>query len=149
LDLLNILVDADGNVTGLIDWDTCAAVPRCVGYTSMATFHRRDWLSDYTLGRFPHMIWAIERYCEVYTQAMSDFCESSDAKYMRKSAIYQLVLTDLDKEFSCRDVVKLLLREMHAYRRVDVNSFCRRLEQGWPAAEKALRMNIAELLKPE
>lgn len=115
----------------------------------MPTFLRRDWLPDYTLGRLPHMIWAIERYRELYAQAMSDFCESSNAKYTRKSAMYQLVLAALDKDFSCRDVVKLLLREMPAYRRVDMNSFCRRLGQGWPAAEKALRMNIAEPLKPE
>lgn len=149
LDLQNILVDEDGNVTGIIDWDACAAVPRCIGYTSMPTFLRRDWLPDYGLGRLPHMTWAIERYREVYTQAMEGFCESSDVNFTRKSAMYQLVLAALDKDFRCRDVVKLLLREMPEYRRVDVNSFCRKLGQGWPAAEKALRMKMAELLKPE
>jgi len=149
LDLQNILVDEDGNVTGIIDWDACAAVPRCVGYTSMPTFLRRDWLPDYGLGRLPHMTWAIERYREVYTQAMKRFCQPSDVNLTRKSAMYQLVLAALDKDFRCRDVVKLLLREVPEYRRVDVNSFCRRLGQGWPAAEKALRMKMAELLKPE
>ncbi|KAI4610444.1 hypothetical protein J4E80_008208 [Alternaria sp. BMP 0032] len=149
LDLQNILVDEDGNVTGIIDWDACAAVPRCIGYTSMPTFLRRDWLPDYGLGRLPHMTWAIERYREVYTQAMEDLCQSSDVNFTRKSAMYQLVLAALDKDFRCRDVVELLLREMPEYRRVDVNSFCRRLGQGWPAAEKALRMKMAELLKPE
>ncbi|KAI4648697.1 uncharacterized protein J4E78_008760 [Alternaria triticimaculans] len=149
LDLQNILVDEDGNVTGIIDWDACAAVPRCIGYTSMPTFLRRDWLPDYGLGRLPHMTWAIERYREVYTQAMEELCQSSDVNFTRKSAMYQLVLAALDKDFRCRDVVKLLLREMPEYRRVDVNSFCRKLGQGWPAAEKALRMKMAELLKPE
>jgi hypothetical protein len=31
LDLQNILVDDDGNVTGNIDWDNCLAVPQCIG----------------------------------------------------------------------------------------------------------------------
>ena len=149
LDLQNILVDEDGNVTGIIDWDACAAVPRCIGYTSMPTFLRRDWLPDYGLGRLPHMTWAIQRYREVYTQAMKEFCQPSDVNFTRKSAMYQLVLAAVDKDFRCRDVVTLLLREMPEYRRVGVNSFCRRLGQGWPAAEKALRMKMAELLKPE
>jgi len=31
LDLQNIMVDDDGNLTGIIDWDGCMTVPRCVG----------------------------------------------------------------------------------------------------------------------
>jgi hypothetical protein len=149
LDLQNILVDDDGNVTGIIDWDGCAAVPRCVGYSSMPTFLRRDWLPDYGLNRLPHMTWAIGRYREVYTQAMNEFCMSSNAKYTRKSAMYQLVLAALDKDFSCIEVVKMLLRDMSEYRRIAVDLFCRRLGQGWPAAEEALKVKIAELLRPE
>jgi serine/threonine protein kinase len=149
LDLQNILVDSDGNVTGIIDWDGCAAVPRCLGYISTPTFLRRDWLPDYTIARLPHMTWALERYRNVYAEAMDAFCESLDAKYTRKSAMYQLVLAALDKDVACMEVVEMLLREIPEFRRVDVKMFCRRLGQGWPAAEEALKVKIAELLKPE
>jgi hypothetical protein len=115
----------------------------------MPTFLRRDWLLDYALNRLPHMTWAIERYRKVYTQAMNEFCKSSDAKYTRRSAMYQLMLAALDKDFSCTEVVEMLLRDMPEYRRIAVNLFCRRLGQGWPAAEEALKVKIAELLRPE
>jgi hypothetical protein len=38
LDFQNILVDDDGNVTGIIDWDGFMAVPRCVSYASVPEF---------------------------------------------------------------------------------------------------------------
>jgi hypothetical protein len=149
LDLQSILVDSDGNVTGIIDWDGCAAVPRCLGYISTPTFLRRDWLPDYTLARLPHMTWALERYRNVYAEAMDEFCEFLDAKYTCKSVMYQLVLAALDKDVACMEVVEMLLREIPEFRRVDVKMFCRRLGQRWPAAEEALKVRIAELLKPE
>ncbi|KAF1943563.1 hypothetical protein EJ02DRAFT_464907 [Clathrospora elynae] len=53
----NVLVDNDGNVTGIIDWDGYINVPRCIGYTSLSTFLRRDWLPEQTMVRLPHMSW--------------------------------------------------------------------------------------------
>jgi serine/threonine protein kinase len=149
LDLQNILVDNEGNVTGIIDWDGSAAVPHCLGYTSMPIFLRRDWLPDYSISRLPHMSWALDRYREVYAQAVHEFCKSSDARYTRKSPMYQLVLAALDKDAQCIDVVEMLLHEIPELRRVDVNAFCRRLGHGWPAAEEVLKAKIAEWLKPE
>jgi aminoglycoside phosphotransferase len=35
LDLQNVLVDDDGEVTGILDWDSCSVVPRSVGYASL------------------------------------------------------------------------------------------------------------------
>ncbi|KAL1795376.1 hypothetical protein ACET3X_007192 [Alternaria dauci] len=148
LDLQNILVDDDGNVTGIIDWDGCAAVPHCLGYASMPTFLRRDWLPEYNISRLPHLSWSLNRYREVYAQAMGEFCESSDAKYTRKSPMYQLVLAALDKDAQWINVVETLLHEKPEFRRVDVRSFCRRLGHGWPAAE-ALKAKVAEWLKPQ
>ncbi|CAE7219655.1 hypothetical protein PTTW11_11200 [Pyrenophora teres f. teres] len=44
-DSQTILVDDEGDGTGIIDWDNCIAVPCRVGYTSLAKFLRRDWSS--------------------------------------------------------------------------------------------------------
>ena len=42
LDLQNILVDEDGTVTGLVDWDGVTTVPRSMGY-SFPKWIMRDW----------------------------------------------------------------------------------------------------------
>jgi hypothetical protein len=50
-DLQNILVSPSGHVTGIIDWDSCTSVPECIGYTSLPTFIRRDFLPEYSMAR--------------------------------------------------------------------------------------------------
>jgi serine/threonine protein kinase len=149
LDLQNILVDEDGNVTGIVDWDGCAAVPHCLGYASMPTFLRRDWLPNYDISRLPHLSWSLDRYRELYAQAMEEVCKSSDAKYTRKSPMYQLVSAALDKDAEWIDVVEALLHDMPEFRRVDAHAFCRRLGHGWPAAEEVLKAKITKWLKPQ
>jgi hypothetical protein len=54
-DLQNVLVDDNGNVTGIIDWDSCISVPACIGYTSFPMFLRRDFLPEYSMARCLHM----------------------------------------------------------------------------------------------
>ena len=44
LDVQNILVAGDGTVTGLIDWDGVAAVPREVGCAQYPLWLMRDWV---------------------------------------------------------------------------------------------------------
>jgi hypothetical protein len=62
--------------------------------------------------------------------------------------MHQLVLAALDKDTQCIDVVETLLHEIPEFRHIDVNAFCRRPGQGWPAAEEVLKAKIAEWLKP-
>lgn len=44
LDVQNILVADDGTITGLIDWDGVAAVPREIGCTQYPLWLMRDWV---------------------------------------------------------------------------------------------------------
>lgn len=44
LDVQNILVTDDGTITGLIDWDGVAAVPREIGCTQYPLWLMRDWV---------------------------------------------------------------------------------------------------------
>jgi hypothetical protein len=94
LDLQNIFVYADGNVTGIIDWDSCFSVPACIGYTSLPTFLRRDLLPDYSIALMPHMTWAFDHYRDVYAEAMEECIGEPEAKFTRKSALY---LSAVDK----------------------------------------------------
>ncbi|KAK1757957.1 kinase-like domain-containing protein [Echria macrotheca] len=47
LDLQNIIVDDDGHVKALIDWDRVRTVPRCVGNESYPLFLIEDWSYPY------------------------------------------------------------------------------------------------------
>ncbi|POR36282.1 Uncharacterized protein TPAR_03534 [Tolypocladium paradoxum] len=42
-DSQNVIVDDEGNVTGLIDWDLAQTMPRCVGYARYPGWITRDW----------------------------------------------------------------------------------------------------------
>ncbi|KAF1851476.1 uncharacterized protein K460DRAFT_268296, partial [Cucurbitaria berberidis CBS 394.84] len=157
LDLQNILVDDEGNVTGIIDWDGCMSVPRCIGYTSLPTFLRRDWLPDHDMNRGPHMTWSLDRYRDLYAHAMKEYCKPSspladpkqtDAMFTRKSAIYQALQAAIHEDSDVRDIVTKLLREIPEFRHVDIDQLHYRLGQGWPAAERALTEKAYELLKP-
>ncbi|KAJ4366230.1 hypothetical protein N0V83_007866 [Neocucurbitaria cava] len=151
LDLQNILVDDHGNVTGIIDWDGCMSVPQCIGYTSLPTFLRRDWLPDFDTDCIPHEACSLDHYRDVYAKAMEEFTtqDQTDAKFTRKSAIYQALLAAVHEDSDVKDLVGKLLAEIPDFRRVDVDEVCVRLGRGWPAAEKVLQEKIPELLRPE
>lgn len=155
LDLQNILVDSHGNVTGIIDWDGCMAAPRCVGYASLPTFLRRDWLDAYDMSRRPWLTWSFKSYRDIYTAAMAKACSKNtipvkytDAKFTRQSAMYQAVLGALYEDEGVVELVQNVLAEIDVFRRVDITEFCSRLVKGWPAAEKVLKEKMARLLDP-
>ncbi|KAF2030480.1 hypothetical protein EK21DRAFT_65382 [Setomelanomma holmii] len=150
LDLHNILVDDEGKVVGINDWDGLVAVPRFVGPTSMPLFLHRDWIPNpyNVMQRPPHMSYAIPCYREIYAQAMDAACKNGDAKYTRKSTMYQAILAATYEHASCPTVLKSLLREIDEFRRVDMDAFWQNLGSGWPAVEDRLKVQIAALLVP-
>ncbi|KAL2756518.1 hypothetical protein ACRALDRAFT_2026580 [Sodiomyces alcalophilus JCM 7366] len=42
-DSQNIMVDDEGNITGIIDWDHVQTLPQCVGYSIYPSWITRDW----------------------------------------------------------------------------------------------------------
>ncbi|PTB65132.1 hypothetical protein BBK36DRAFT_1122360 [Trichoderma citrinoviride] len=52
-DSQNVLVDDQGAVTGLIDWDLVQTMPRCMGYARYPGWITRDW--DPLMYGWPHM----------------------------------------------------------------------------------------------
>ena len=154
LDVQNIMTDDEGNVTGIIDWDGCMAVPRCIGYTSLPTFLCRDCLPDYTMADRPHLTWSIDRYRGIYSDAMVAACEredgkSTDAIFTKKSAMYQALLAVLYEDADARELLGKLLAEIGDFRRVAPKDLFSHLGSGWPAAAKVLAVKMKELLAPE
>lgn len=140
LDLQNIIVKHRGSVPGIIDWNGCMAAPACVGYTSLPTFLRRDWLEDHMMATWPYMTWPYNRYRDIYSSAMKVSCgpDNQDANYTQKSAMYQGVLAALHDDECCKEVLGKMLMELDDFRRLDFRDFCVRLGKGWEKAEKVL-----------
>lgn len=148
LDLQNILTDEDGNVTGILDWDGCMAVPRCVGYATLPIFVRRDWISDFDYRCNPHMTWMYDYYRAVYADAMRS-TESPDAKYTGKSHLYQAAMGILYESHDISDFVYKVLLNLPGFPYCALYGFIVRVGQGWPDAEVWLREEIAQLFAPD
>lgn len=151
LDLQNILVDEDGNVTGIIDWDKCLSVPRCVGAASAPFFLEKDWMPAYlnTLNTAPHLGFTTHRYRQIYAAALAEH-GCADAKYTTKSAMYHAAIMAL---YRCDygdvdDFIAKVLRCVPEFRG-DVEETIRALGVGWPAGERILERHLKQIFKPE
>ncbi|KAF2638259.1 hypothetical protein P280DRAFT_529090 [Massarina eburnea CBS 473.64] len=144
LDMQNILVDDDGNVTGIIDWDGLMVVPRCLGPTSLPLFLRRDTLSDFSFSEAPWALLLLDTYREIYADEMG---KHADARYTRMSHWYQAVHAVLYEEADPDDLVRLICLEIPELRRIAPASLLWRLGACYPDAEHLLREKITELFE--
>jgi hypothetical protein len=151
LDLQNILVDEEGNVTGIIDWDKAFAAPRCIGASAVPIFLRSDWYPRYThqLGLTPHMAWNEHYYREIYAAATVE-AGNPDAKYTLKLAIYQACMAALDCDGfgNYNDLIERLIRYIPECR-VDVDDLKIGLGKGWPAATEMLERQFKDIFEPQ
>jgi aminoglycoside phosphotransferase (APT) family kinase protein len=149
LDLQNILVDNDGNVTGIIDWDSSFAAPRCIGAAAVPLFLRHDWYPRYahSILNTPHMAWNFQHYREIYAAAMVE-AGNPDAKYTLNSALYQSAFAAITEGGDRYDLVKKLLQEIPNCR-VDSNDFQIAMGCSWPAAEEMLEAQLPKIFKPQ
>jgi aminoglycoside phosphotransferase (APT) family kinase protein len=150
LDLQNIFVDDEGNVTGIIDWDNAFAAPRCIGTAAAPLFLQKDWLPDYinNLGTGPHMGWKTHSYREIYAAALLE-AGNSDVIYTINSAIYRAAFTAAwEFDDSMYDFVDKMLREI-PHCRVKADDFMSSLGHGWQDAENMLKAEFAKILEPQ
>jgi hypothetical protein len=151
LDLQNILVDEDGNITGIIDWDKAFVAPRYLGAAAAPFFLQKDWLPEYlnNLETAPHMGWKTHHYREIYAAALVE-AGNPDAIYTTKSAIYRaafMAICDLDGGDKF-DLIDKLLREI-PHCRIKATDFTRALYLGWKDGEAMLKVELARILEPE
>ncbi|KAF2820695.1 hypothetical protein CC86DRAFT_248687, partial [Ophiobolus disseminans] len=147
----NILVDDDGNVTGIIDWDKAYVAPRFIGAAAAPSFLQKDWLPPYfnNLDNSPHMAWKTPHYREVYAAALME-ADNPDAIYTTKSAIYRAAITaiyDLDGGSTYHLIDKLLREIPHV--RVQTRDFLGALALSWKDADAMLKIELAKVFEPE
>ncbi|KAJ4988133.1 hypothetical protein SVAN01_06385 [Stagonosporopsis vannaccii] len=149
LDLQNILVDDDGNVTGIIDWDKSYAAPRCVGASAVPIFLRSDWFPRYTHDILvtPHMGWNEHYYRQVYAAAMVE-AGNPDAKYTSKSALYQACTAAIYWGGDTKDLIDKLIRSIPECR-IHTEDLMLGLGRMWPAATEMLERELKNLFEPQ
>ncbi|KAI3324256.1 kinase-like domain-containing protein [Xylariaceae sp. AK1471] len=114
-DSQNVLVDDEGTVTGLIDWDLAQTMPRFVGYARYPGWITRDW--DPLMYGWPKMAESedspetLERYRAHYNTELGKAHKwQGDWKYTGKShileAIWIAALHSLNRLEICRKFVQ-------------------------------------------
>lgn len=148
LDLQNILVDEDGNVTGILDWDRCNASPRCIGTGgAVPKFLNRDWHSGSDMARAPHMAFKLEEYRKIYYEALK-VAGCKDAIYTLKSPIYQAAIFALYTGYGpMEDFLQKVVDEIPGVRGISLDNLAEGLGYGWPTTEEHLRREIEKLLR--
>jgi hypothetical protein len=135
LNFQNILCDEQGNVTAIIDWDKCRAVPRCVGFTSLPAFLTKDWTPNFKTNIDLHMPWELEEYRKVYAGAMLEATgPHGDGRFTVKSAFYEAVHAALyGGHFGggVPNVVCKLLKQLKTTRMFQDLDILSRLAEGW------------------
>lgn len=147
LDLQNILVDEEGNVTAILDWHEAVTAPRCVGYAALPQFLTHEWLPGFSISDPPYMSWSVDHYRRIYADAMKEAC--ADGCYTYKSSIYLAAYAAVTKGGSALDVVNKVLMQLPGLRLTDLDEFQERLGRRWEAAEEFLKKEIPKVLAVE
>ncbi|CAM1511036.1 Fc.00g085490.m01.CDS01 [Cosmosporella sp. VM-42] len=94
----NVLVDNEGNVTGLLDWDYTITVPACFGFGTYPTFISPDWNpSSYFWpkmnpdGHEENDPDELDAYREYYNEALGKVLQKDDWKWTEKSHMREAV----------------------------------------------------------
>jgi hypothetical protein len=145
LDLQNILIDEEGNVTGIIDWDGSLAMPRCVGHASVLAFLDRDFYPE-PLVNSPFLCWRAGYYREIYAAALTE-AGNVDVEFTTKSHIYQAVFAALYEDGDMEDLMARLVKEIDV--QIDVWDLKFLLTKGCKATEEMLKKELWKVLKPQ
>ncbi|KAL1857459.1 hypothetical protein VTK73DRAFT_8082 [Phialemonium thermophilum] len=119
-DSQNVLVDGEGTVTGIIDWDLAHTMPRFLGFSRYPGWITRDW--DPLMYGWPKMADSedspatLARYREFYNWEMGKALQQNeDWKFTKKShiaeAMWIAALSSRNRLEICRKFVQVALGE--------------------------------------
>ena len=118
-DIQNLLVDYEGNLTGIFDWDGVAAVPRQIGWSMLPFWLQRDWSPGYPWPPAEGVDYALmhpnefERYRQDFAQYMWEACKGiGDCRYTSKSHIYRALLNSIGDHFEAASLVQNVLADI-------------------------------------
>lgn len=101
------MVDEEGNLTGVIDWDNAQTVPRFLGFSSFPGWITRDW--DPIMYHYPankereNSPEELKRYHQRYSSKMREMLHGKgDSRFVNKSHIFEAVSIA-----ACDDVCRL------------------------------------------
>ncbi|KAF3032030.1 hypothetical protein E8E12_002473 [Didymella heteroderae] len=146
LDLQNILIDDDGNVTGILDWDGSLAMPRCVAHAAVPHFLELDWYGDAAL-HTPFLPWRAGHYRSIYAAALLD-ARNPDVQFTSKSHMYQAVFAALYEGGNKQDVMSRLLKEIPGLQ-IDDWEVKYLLAKGCKMTEDMLKKELGKVLEPK
>jgi hypothetical protein len=146
LDVQNILIDVDGNITGILDWDGSISMPRCVGHASVPHFTDRDFYPDAAIKSL-FLSWRANHYRNTYAAALVE-AGNPDAKYTTKSHIYQAAFAALYEGTDALDFVYRLLREIPGLQ-METDHLMALIGKGCKLTEEMLKTEIWKVLEPE
>ncbi|KAF9692086.1 hypothetical protein EKO04_009949 [Ascochyta lentis] len=146
LDTQNILIDASGAVTGILDWDASLAMPRCVGHAAVPHFLDRDFHPN-AIVNTPFLCWRAGYYRSVYAAALVE-AGNPDARFTTKSHMYQAAFAALYEGGNVQD---FLARVVRAVPRLQVGLWDVKflMAKGCKATEEMLKLELWKLLEPE
>ncbi|SPO00762.1 uncharacterized protein DNG_03510 [Cephalotrichum gorgonifer] len=156
LDSQNVLVDEEGNITGIIDWDQVQTLPRCIGYCRFPSWITRDW--DPLMYGWPKMKESenspeeLEGYREHFDREMGAALGwKGDWVYTKKSHIREAVwiaaLNSQNRLEICRKMVEVVMEAQEE--KVDALDILydlrsgRQCEQGWRDLKQKLQALVS------
>ena len=123
-DIQNLLVDGEGNLTGIFDWDGVASVPRQIGWSMLPYWLQQDWYSGYcwppATGVEYAMLWPeqYEKYRRDFRRYMWEACGGiGDCRYTGKSHIYRAMLNSTADRYDAYCIVQNVLADILPRRR--------------------------------
>lgn len=146
LDAQNILIDAHGNITGILDWDGSLAMPRCVGHAAVPHFLDRDFHPDAAINSL-FLSWRADHYRSVYAAALVEV-GNPDAEFTAKSHIYQAAFAALYEGGDAVDFVMRIVREIPGLQ-METEHLMALVGKGCKATEEMLKQKLWEVLDPK
>ncbi|KAI9700977.1 MAG: hypothetical protein M1820_006622 [Bogoriella megaspora] len=155
LDMQNILVDDDGHITAIIDWDRCETAPAYMSWASLPHWLSEDWDVDYQWpadanAKYPQMAPSeIEEYRAIYASYLQEASDNHPAsliasKTAMMSAIWMYVGTDDHTKLLKNFLETLISRADH-----DTLLYCLGHKTGYVKEMEFLRSEIKKLFAPD
>lgn len=155
-DIQNMMVDEQGHLTGIFDWDGLSSQPRQVGWSMVPFWLQGDWSPGYqwlpAIGASYAMVSPDEfhNYRQDYARYLWEACGGvGDCRFTTKSHIYRAFLGSTSDMFAVRRFVENVLADILP--RVNALVYCSQLGRyGFRSGEKEwLEKRLYDFFIPE
>ena len=155
-DIQNLMVDDEGNLTGVLDWDGLSSQPRQAGWSMVPFWLQNDWSPTY---QWPPAIGAnfamirpdeFEWYRQSYARYLWEACNGlGDCCFTAKSHIYRAFLNSTSERYAAMRFVENVLADILP--RSPSLAYCAQVgKYGFRSGEKEwLEARLREFFRPE